>query len=135
MDRMALLFAFETLANAMEEWKKAYAKFSADFERGLVKCMYAAMMNGMSIEQFADGLGMTPKTVRALMRKHGLDPKKGKRFLSDAAAKALQENAELLGIDPVHMDLTSPLAYLPMGSDLRASLESEAVKGVKDVDR
>lgn len=134
MDRFGLRLALENINEQAEKWKKAYREFGRAFERALVKCMYEAIANGMSIEQFAKESGLTTKAVRRLMRNNGLDPKNGKSFLAHAAAEALQQNAELLGIDPLQMDLTSPLAYLPMGSDLREALLSEAVKKGADLD-
>jgi hypothetical protein len=58
------------------------------------------------------------------MRNSGLDPRQGKSLLAKTAAEHLQENAALMGIEPHEMDLMSPLAYLPMGQELRAILET-----------
>lgn len=133
MDRFGVQLALETMAEASLEWKQAYKKFSEEFDKVMTRLMFEGMANGMSIEQFAEASGMTPKGVRFLMRRKGLDPKRGKRFLSHAAATALAENAELLGIEPNQMDLRSPLAYLPMGSQLRDALDSDAVRGVSEL--
>jgi hypothetical protein len=88
----------------------------------------------MSVEQIAKAANMTPKAVRMHMRRQGLDPKHGKRALAHAAAEALRTNAALLGVDPLDIDLSSPLAYLPGGSKIQTLMQSEAVKGVKDVE-
>ena len=133
MDRFGVQLTLESLREAAEEWKAAYKKFGDELARCYTRMIYEAIASGMSVEQFAVYSGMTPKAVRTLMRKQGLDPKKGKRFLSHSAAEALRENAELLGIQPNEMDLRSPLAYLPMGSQLRAQLDSDEVKGVKEL--
>lgn len=133
MDRFGVQLALETMNEAAAEWKSAFKKFSEEFEKVMTRLMFEGMANGMSVEQFAQASGMTPKAVRGLMRKKGLDPKRGKRFLSHAAAEALAENAALLGIEPNQMDLRSPLAYLPMGSQLRDKLDSEAVRGVSEL--
>lgn len=133
MDRFGVQLALETLREVEAEWKAAFAKFTEQYKKAMTRLMFEAMANGMSIEQFAAESGATPAYVRALMRKKGLDPKRGRRFLAHAAAEALKQNAEALGIEPNQMDLRSPLAYLPGGSAIREQLDSEAVKGVKEV--
>lgn len=132
MDRFGVQLALENLSEAMWMWKRSFIDFRAAYEKAMTRLLHEAMINQMSAEQFAKFSGMTVKSVRMLMRRSGFDPKKGRRFLSDAAATALQRNAELMGIDPLKVDLTSPLAYLPGGSQLQRAYDSEAVRGVKD---
>jgi hypothetical protein len=119
MKPFGVTLAFEALAEAKAEWDKARTQFDSDVEFVMTRLLHEAAANYMSVEQVAKATGLTPKKVRALMRKVGLDPKAGKRLLSAQAADALRDNAALLGIEPHEMDLTSPLAYLPMGSELR----------------
>jgi hypothetical protein len=126
--------ALEGIAEARAKWDMAFRKFNADVEYLMARLLNEAAVNHMSVEQVAKASGLPAKRVRALMRDHGLNPKQGKRLLANHAATALTENAALLGIEPHEMDLTSPLAYLPMGSDLRRILETEAGKGVKEED-
>ena len=125
--------ALEGIAEARTKWDRAFRKFNADVEYLMARLLNEAAVNHMSVEQVAKASGLPAKRVRALMRDHGLNPKQGKRLLANHAATALTENAALLGIEPHEMDLTSPLAYLPMGSDLRLILETEAGRGVKQL--
>jgi len=67
------------------------------------------------------------------MRLAGLNPKMGKTLLAESASKALTENAMLMGVDPEKMDLTSPLAYLPMGNELKQRLEIEKLNRTSGV--
>lgn len=132
MDGMGVSLALEQVAEATKKYETAMKEFRTNVNKVLARLIHEAIANGMSIEQFSSYSGMTIKQVRALMRNNGLDPKNGKNFLAHSAALALQENADLLGVDISEMDLTSPLAYLPMGSELRDSL---AVKqGATDLD-
>lgn len=126
--------ALEGVAEARAKWDTAFKRFNADVAYLMARLLNEAAVNHMSVEQVAKASGLTPKRVRALMRDHGLNPKHGRRLLANHAATALVENAALLSIEPHEMDLTSPLAYLPMGKDMRAEfLETEAAKGVKEL--
>jgi hypothetical protein len=125
--------ALEGIAEARSKWDTALRKFNADVEFLMARLLNEAAVNHMSVEQVAKASGLTAKRVRVMMRAHGLDPKKGKRLLANHAAQALAENAALLGVEPHEMDLTSPLAYLPMGSDLKKFLETETSQGVKEL--
>jgi len=122
MDRFGVQLALEKVAADREQWAAARTTFNAQVEPVMSRLIYEAVANRMSIEQIAAASGLTTKRVRVLMRDSGLDPKKGRGVLSQAAASALRENAALLDIDPLQMDLTSPLAYLPMGQELRETL-------------
>jgi hypothetical protein len=116
--------ALEGIAEAKTKWTRAFADFNAGVETAMTRLIHEAAANFMSAEEVAKHSGLTVKRVRILMRAAGLDPKHGKRLLSKNAATALAENAALLGIQPHEMDLTSPLAYLPMGSEMREFLET-----------
>jgi DNA-binding transcriptional ArsR family regulator len=126
--------ALNALRDEQRKWKLAYQDMRREADKILNRLIHEGIANWMSVEQIATAIDMTPKQVRLHMRRHGLEPKNGRSALAHAAAEALRTNADLLGVDPLDMDLTSPLAYLPMGSDLRKKLQSEAVQGVKDVD-
>lgn len=128
----------ELALNEVAEEKKKWAVAYQDFRRGcdhvLNRLIHEAIANWMSVEQIAKAAHMTPAAVRLHMRRQGLNPKHGRKALAHAAAEALRTNAALLGVDPLDMDLSSPLAYLPGGSQLQTKMQSEAVKGVKDLD-
>lgn len=125
--------ALEGIAEARTAWDRGLRKFNSDVEYLMARLLNEAAVNHMSVEQVAKASGLTAKRVRSLMRAHGLNPKQGKRMLANHAAEALASNAALLGIEPNEMDLMSPLAYLPMGSDLKKFLETDAMKGVKEI--
>jgi hypothetical protein len=122
MDRFGVQLGLARVASARIAWAEARATFDSEVESAMTRLILEAVANRMSIEQIAQASTLTTRQVRRLMRDRGLDPKQGRGLLSQAAAVALQENAALLGIDPLQMDLTSPLAYLPMGKELRGEL-------------
>jgi len=77
---------------------------------------------------------VTPKSIRSKMRALGLDPRSGKRVLSKTASSALLENSAIMGIEPGEMDLTSPLAYLPMGEELRKRYQDKTLARVTELE-
>lgn len=126
--------ALEGVAEARREWAKAQTKFNSDINAIMSRLLHEAARNHMSVERVARLSGMTPRRIRTLMKAAGLDPNLGKRLLAEKASDALLSNAALLGIEPHEMDLTSPLAYLPAGSNLRKQfLETPAMQGVKEL--
>lgn len=133
MKKFDVQIALEGINEATTAWAKARIKFNSDITYLMSRLLNEAAVNFMSAEEVARYSGMTVKRVRILMRANGLDPKKGKRLLAKQAAEALSENAALLGIEPHEMDLMSPLAYLPMGSDLRKFLETKTVSQVTEL--
>lgn len=133
MKQFEVQLAFEELRSQFDKWKKAFNDVAREFDKIMTRLIHEAVANRMSVEQIASATGLSPKVVRMKMRRMGFDPKRGRGPLAHAAAEALRTNAELLGVDPLDIDLTSPLAYLPGGSQLQAAAQSEAVKGVKDV--
>jgi hypothetical protein len=124
--------ALEAVAEARDKWDTARRRFNSEVQYVMARLLNEAAVNRMSVEQVAAASGLTPKRVRAMMRENGLNPKQGKGLMARNAAKTLAENAALLGVEPHEMDLTSPLAYLPMGSELKRFLETEAMQGVKE---
>lgn len=134
MDKFGVQIALEGVCEARAAWLKARRKFDADVEYVMKRLINEAAVNFMSAEEVSKASGISVKQIRALMRSAGLDPKKGKRLLSKQAAEALAENAVLLGIEPHEMDLMSPLAYLPMGSELRQQLIDATVKPVTEIE-
>lgn len=134
MQKFDVQIALEGVREASEKWATASREFRQGREKVLARLIHEAIHNFMSIDEFAQHSGLTRKQVRDLMRRNGFDPKGGKRMLSGQAAKALSENAELLGIKPHEMDLMSPLAYLPMGADLRRELERRTVSQVTEIE-
>lgn len=118
--------ALGVVAEAKAEWTKARAKFDSDVALVMARLLNEAALNMMTAQQISKASGLTVKRVRQLMRDHGLNPKVGRRELAKHAAEALQENSSLLGIEPHEMDLMSPLAYLPMGSEMRKRIAAQA---------
>lgn len=133
MQKFDVQIALEGIAEAKAEWATAITKFNADVEAVMQRLLHGAAVNYMSAEEVAKASGLTIKRVRVLMREAGLNPRDGKRLLAKKAAETLAENAALLGIEPHEMDLMSPLAYLPMGESLKKFLETEAMRGVKEL--
>lgn len=133
MDKFGVLLNLEYVAVARKEWDLAKTRFDADVEYVMRRLLHEAARNYMSVDQVAGASGMTQKQVRKLMRDSGLNPKDSKRLLGQKAAEVLAENAELLGVDPHEMDLMSPLAYLPMGDELRSKLQEQATAQVHEV--
>ena len=132
MEKINVQIALEKVAAAREALGKAQTQINADVEQVMARLLHEASRHFMSAEEVARLSGLTTKRVRTLMRSHGLDPQLGKRMLSKRASEALTENAALMGIDPAEMDLMSPLAYLPMGGELRAKINAEAVSSVTE---
>lgn len=124
-----------SLAVKRAEWNRADKRFRAEYEAHLKALLYEASYRMMTVEQVATALHLTTKQVRAAMRRYDLNPKHGRKFLSDKAGKALHQNAELLGLDPTEMDFTSPLAYLPMGEQMKAELaEAKTPETVTEIE-
>lgn len=122
MDKFGVTLALEAVAEARNKWRVARMDFDSEVQRTMTRLLREAAVNGMSVEQVAKYSDTSPAKIRYWMRRIGLEPRQGKRLLSKIAAEALAENATLLGIEPHEMDLASPLAYLPMGAELRAAL-------------
>lgn len=133
MKKFDVQIALEGVRDAKSQWARAVRTFNADVEKVLVRLLHEASANYMSPEEVARHSGLSPKRVRDLMRANGLNPRDGKRVLAASAAKALAENAALLGIRPHDMDLMSPLAYLPMGSQMKQALTDKAVARVTEL--
>lgn len=130
MQKQAVQLALESIREARGQWAKAQTEFNAGLAASMRFLLFESARNYMAPEEVSRHSGLTVKRVRALMREYGLNPRDGKRVLSASAARALTENAELLGIDPSEMDLTSPLAYLPMGKHLRDTLREQTISRV-----
>lgn len=127
-----VISGLEQMRAAREAWGKGRTEFFAGYDLLFSRYIYEACANFMSAHDVANALGVSPRTVRERMRVLGLDPKGGKRALNAKASEAMVENAALMGIDPKDMDLTSPLAYLPMGSELRQKLQWQTLSRVKE---
>lgn len=121
------------LRRANRRGLEAIREFRSDMDKVAIRLIHEGLTHHMSAETIAQETGLTAKRVRAAMRVYGLEPKKGKAFLAHFASRALSENAALMGIQPEEMDLSSPLAYLPMGSVLRDRLEEEGRSRVTEV--
>lgn len=123
MHKFGVVIALETLRDARKKWQDASREFQSGYDLVLQRLLHEGLANYMSAAEIATVLGVSTKVVRNKMRSAGLDPKSGKRVLSKQASEALVGNATLLGITPHELDLTSPLAYLPMGEQMKRALE------------
>lgn len=132
LTKFGVLIALEGIAEARAEWHAAKRKFDADVNFLMHRLLLEAARNRMSVDEVAKASGYSVAQVRAMMRKRSLDPKKGRTLLAKQAAEALAANAELMGIQPWEMDLTSPLAYLPMGDEMRRALETKNIEIEQD---
>lgn len=133
MQKFDVQMALEKVAEARHAWGAASGRFNEDVQYVMGRLLHEAAANRMSVEDVAHYSGLAKARVRTMMKHHGLDPYSSKSLLQDKAAKALAKNAELLGISVHEMDLMSPLAYLPMGSELRKFLETKPQRGVKEL--
>jgi hypothetical protein len=132
MRKFDVVIGLERLAEARRRWNDGRKEFDTGFDRALSRLVHEGTREFMSPREMANVLGWPVGRMRTFMQKHNLNPRDGKRVLSDQAAKALRENAALLGVKPHEMDLTSPLAYLPMGNDLRTQLQDQTTAQVKE---
>lgn len=133
MKMLTVVAGLEKMREAREAWGKGRTEFFAAYDILLRRYIYEGCANYMGANQIAGALGVSPRTIRTKMRSMGLDPKGGKRTLNATASEAMLENAALMGIEPSEMDLTSPLAYLPMGSQLRQQLQDQSLARVTEV--
>lgn len=134
MKKFDVQIALEGVHEAKAAWAKAITKFNSDIDAMMARLLREAAVNYMSAEEVAKVSGFTVKRVRQMMRDAGLNPRDGKTLLSKKAAEALAENSALLGIEPHEMDLMSPLAYLPMGEQMRRDLIQNKVVSQVDPD-
>lgn len=133
MKKFDVQIALEGIAEAKGKWSAGMRKFNDDVDHVMARLLHEAAANFMSVNEVAQASGLTTMRVRKMMRDAGLDPRKNKTLLAKSAADALQSNADLLGIEPHEMDLTSPLAYLPMGDELRQRLLDARVHRVTEL--
>lgn len=134
MKKFEIELALDEVGSAKRQWAKAQTKFNSDISAVMTRLLHEAAHNYMSAEDVARHTGFTVKRVRQMMRDAGLNPRDGKNMLSKIAADALANNAALMGIEPHEMDLTSPLAYLPMGEEMKRELRAKAVAQVHEVE-
>lgn len=134
MDTEAILATLNQIKDAKAKWASAVTKFNTDAEYVLKHLIREAAHNRMSAEQVAAASGYTVKRIRAVMREIGLNPRDGKTLLEKKAAEALAANADLLGVKPGEIDLTSPLAYLPAGSLLKDAVHDQRAARVTEIE-
>ncbi len=134
MKKIDVLIQLEKIREARVQWGRARTEFQSGYDAALHRLLFEAAANYMSARDVATVLAITPKRVRELMRQQGLDSR-SKTLLSQKAAEALANNSALLGIEPHEMDLMSPLAYLPMGEQMKRELRASAVSQVTEVSR
>lgn len=130
MEKYGVTIHLEAVGEARAAWNKARREFDRNVERIMTRLLHEAARNRMSVHEVAEASGLTRAQVRTKMRAMGLNPRDGKMLLADKAAKALHENAELLGVQPNEIDLMSALAYLPMGEEMRRELAAQRASRV-----
>lgn len=133
MKKTDVMTALSRVSAVKAQWSEAQVEFTIGVNSLMRRLLFEAAANKMSAEEVALASGFTKARVRIMMRNAGLDPKSSKSLLSQQAAEALANNAALMSIDPSEMDLMSPLAYLPMGSEMRKSLAAEQASQVHEV--
>lgn len=126
MKKQEVLDGLAGIATAKRKWNTARLKFLSDVEAVMQRLFLEAAVNRMTAAEVGKAVGLSQPEVRRYMRKFGMNPKDGKTLLAKQAGDALTKNAALLGIEPSEMDLMSPLAYLPMGSQMRDFLTAPA---------
>lgn len=124
MRKADVLTQMYRVREAQSLWRAGYRDAQKALDKITGRLLLEAARNFISIDEAAGSLGLTPKRVRSRLRLLGVKPG-WDSLMSKQAARALTENAELMGIEPAKMDLLSPLAYLPMGSELREFLETK----------
>lgn len=134
MQKIDVQIALEKLCDETAQWNAGRRQFNEALDKVLARLVHEGARAFMSDREMAKSLGWTTTRMRTFMRHHGLNPRDGKRALSAQAAEALTTNAALLGIDPSQMDLTSPLAYLPMGKQLADEFRNGNVSKVHEED-
>lgn len=132
MKKFDVQMALDGVREARRKWGIARREYESNMDFVMSRLVREAAVNLMSADEVADRVGMSARQVRIYMREAGLDPRRGKRLLAKTAAEALAENSALMGIEPHEMDLTSPLAYLPMGEELKQQLIDARVKRVTE---
>lgn len=133
MKRIDVEHALNAVQVAERTWLEARAEFNTGLTYTMHRLLHEAAHNFMSVEDIAKISGWSLKRVRTTMRSIGLDPRDGVRLLSRKAAEALANNTALMGIEPSEMDLTSPLAYLPMGDKMKRELQAKTVSQVDEI--
>lgn len=133
MRKFDVQIALEKVAEMRAKWATSKREFDASVNQIMRRLLHEAAHNYMSAEEVASASGLKVAQVRSMMRLNGLDPRNGKTLLAKHAAKALEENADLLGISVHDMDLMSPLAYLPMGEQLKQQLLDARVAQVHEL--
>jgi len=133
MKKADIIEALVKVRVAKAQWAVAQTKFNSDVEAIMTRLLHEAAVARMSDTEVANASGFTVKRIRMIMRVIGLNPRDGKNLLSAKAAEALANNATLLGIEPSEMDLMSPLAYLPMGEQMKRELQEKTVSQVTEV--
>lgn len=133
MNREDTVAVLTQIGEARKAWAQAHIALNSDVYSLMRRMLHEAAVNRMSIEEVASLTGFTVSRVRQLMRDMGMNPKSSRSLLAKNSATVLAENATILGIEPSDFDLMSPLAYLPMGKDMRKTIEDKSVSSVTEV--
>lgn len=132
MDKFVVQLNLEHVRDARAVFNEASRKFTEDISAAMTRLIHEAAAQMMSPQDVARHSGFTTAQIKSRMKALDLNPTKGKRLLSQHAAKVLATNAALLGVDVTAMDLMSPLAYLPAG-DVTAFLETQVKPDIEEM--
>lgn len=133
MNRDQTTETLRRIGEARKAWRQANLTVNSDIFTLMQRMLHEAAVNRLSIEDVANLTGFTIKRVREMMRNIGMDPRASRTLLAKRSATVLAENATLLGVEPSEFDLMSPLAYLPMGKDMKREIEAKTVSSVTEV--
>ena len=122
MNRFQVLDALREIRDANKQWAVARREYTRVMEKSVNRLILEAATNRIALTTVASASGLTTKRIRAIMRDHGVNPRQAQGLITTQAAEALVSNAEAMGLPVGEMDLTSPLAYLPMGETLAKEL-------------
>lgn len=135
MNKTETEHALAKVREARQQWGKAQTQYRETEEYVLIRLLHEAAINRMSVADVAEASGLTTKRVRTLAKTANLISRgTTTHLLVKTAAAALHSNAEMLEIDPRDMDLTSPLAYLPMGERLKDELREARISRVTELE-
>lgn len=134
MNKPEIIELMNRMRNANARFDALRKAHNADEVAALKRLVLEGAAQYMSAEQMAEETGATVRRIRIVMRVLNLDPRRKPSVLSKHAATVLEENATLLGIEPAEMDFMSPLAYLPMGEEMRKQINAQAAQGVTEIE-
>lgn len=132
MEKFIVELNLQHVRDARAAFSEASKKHAEDISAAMTRLIREAAVQMMSPQEVARHSGFTTAQIKTRMKAIDLNPTKGKRLLSQHAAKVLARNAEMLGVERTEIDLMSPLAYLPAG-DVTAFLETQVKPDIDEM--